>query len=85
MEMKCCKSHGKKPTLRYFSTSFPSIGILGFFPVFLYQECNEHTPHIHIRTFAHIHTHMHTNTHTHTHICVLHVVIQRAGVECSVL
>jgi len=33
MEMKCCKSHGKKPTLRYFSTSFPSIGILGFFPV----------------------------------------------------
>ena len=37
MEMKCCKSHGKKPTLRYFSTSFPSIGILGFFPV----TCNK--------------------------------------------
>jgi len=33
MEMKCCKSHGKQPTLRCFSTSFPSIGILGFFPV----------------------------------------------------
>ena len=32
-EMKSCKSHGKKATLRYFSTSFPSIGIMGFFPV----------------------------------------------------